>query len=98
MPRVRISTTVDAERLETVRRALGMADSRILDRALDALIEVLEAEQEEAALAAHPYDDDPDLAWEAPPGPALPYDGEVPAEVLRLAAQRRRQSAPRPEG
>ncbi|MCA1656364.1 MAG: hypothetical protein LC713_01385 [Actinobacteria bacterium] len=55
---------------------------------------MLEAEQEQVALDAHPYDADTDLSCEAPPGPALPYDGEVPAEVLRLAALRR-QSPPR---
>jgi hypothetical protein len=71
---------------------LGTSDSQILDRALAALIEQLEAEQELAALAALPYEDDPDLAWPAVPGPDLPYDGEVPVEVLRLAAKRRRRS------
>jgi hypothetical protein len=91
MTRVRISTTVDAQRLATVRQLLGANDSQIVDRALAALIEQLEAEAEAAALTADPYEDDPDLAWEAPPGPDLPYDGEVPADVLRLAAQRRRR-------
>jgi hypothetical protein len=71
---------------------LGTNDSQILDRALAALIEQLEGEQELAALAALPYEDDPDLAWPVVPGPDLPYDGEVPAEVLRLAAKRRRRS------
>ncbi|MGH8906279.1 MAG: hypothetical protein ACRD0K_07155 [Egibacteraceae bacterium] len=90
MTRVRISTTVDANRLAEARRRLGAADSEIIDRALTALIEQLEAERELAALTEFPYEDDPDLMWEAPRGPDLPYDGEVPADVLRLAAQRRR--------
>jgi hypothetical protein len=92
MSRVRVSTTVDAQQLATVRQMLGTSDSQILDRALAALIEQLETEQELAALAALPYEDDPDLAWPLVPGPDLPYDGEVPAEVLRLAAKRRRRS------
>jgi len=64
-----------------------------LDRALLALIEDLEEDRELTALAALPYEDDPDLAWEAPPGPDLPYDGEVPEDVVQLALQRRRQRA-----
>ncbi|MGH8885913.1 MAG: hypothetical protein ACRDYX_12205 [Egibacteraceae bacterium] len=90
MARVRISTTVDAQRWAAARRLLGTSNSQIVDRALAVLIEQLEAEQERAALAALPYEDDADLAWEAPEGPDLPYDGEVPADVLRLAEQRRR--------
>lgn len=81
---------MDAQRWDTARRLLGGSNSQVVDRALAVLIEQLEAEQERAALAALPYEDDADLAWEAPPGPDLPYDGEVPADVLRLAEQRRR--------
>ncbi len=92
MARARISTTVDAQRLATARLLLGTTDSQILDRALGALIEQLEGEHELAALAAMPYEDDPDLAWPVAPGPDLPYDGQVPAEVLRLASKRRRRS------
>jgi hypothetical protein len=91
MVRVRISTTVDAQQLARVRQLTDAPDSRILDRALAALLEQLEAERELAALSAAPYEDDPDLAWTVPPGPDLPYDGQVPAEVLRLAARRRRR-------
>lgn len=91
MVRMRISTTVDAQRLATARQLLGTSDSQIVDRALAALIEQLEAHAEQAALTAHPYEDDPDLAWDAPPGPDLPYEAEVPSDVLRLAAQRRRR-------
>ncbi|MGH9000991.1 MAG: hypothetical protein ACRDY7_16555 [Acidimicrobiia bacterium] len=91
MPRVRISTTVDAERLVEARRLVGGPDSRIIDRALAVLVDGLAAEAELAALAAAPYEGDPDLSWEAAPGPDLPYDGEVPPEVLRLAAQRRKE-------
>lgn len=89
--RVRISTTVDSARLAAARNRLQASDSEIVDRALKALLDQLDAAQERAALEAMPYDEDSDLAWEAPRGPSLPYDGEVPAEVLRLAAARRRR-------
>ncbi len=90
MSRVRVSTTVDAHRWATVRRLLDASSSQIVDRALAALIDQLEADHEQAVLTALPYEDDPDLAWVAPGGPSLPYDGDVPSEVLRLAEQRRR--------
>jgi len=61
-----------------------------VDTALAALIEKVEGEQEREALASLPYEEDPDLAWEAPPGPPLPYAADVPDEVLRLAERRRR--------
>lgn len=48
----------------------------------------LEGRHEREVLVAQPYEDDPDLAWESDPGPSLPYDGEVPAEVLRMAERR----------
>lgn len=90
MPRVRLSTTVDAQRLATCRRLLKVTDSKLIDRALAALLDELEAEAEIAAIEAQPYDRDPELAWEPPPNPPLPYDGKIPADVLKLAAQRRR--------
>lgn len=89
MARARISTTVDAQRLADARRLLGTTDSELMDRALAALIENVEAQRELAALTRHPYEDDPDLVWHAPPGPDLPYDGDIPADVLRLARERR---------
>ena len=64
----------------------------MLDQALAALVAQLEAEHELAALTDHPYEDDPDLTWVAPPGPDLPYDGAVPADVMKLAQRRRRQA------
>ena len=91
MSRVRISTTVDAQSLAAARRLLPGPDSRLLDRALASLVEQLEAGREVAALANHPYEDDPDLAWQAPSGPDLPFDGDVPSDVMRLARRRRRQ-------
>lgn len=91
MSRVRISATVDGDRLEEVRRLTGARDSVLLDDALDALLRRLVAEHERAALERQPYDADPDLAWTAPEAPDLPYSGEVPAEVLELAAARRRR-------
>jgi hypothetical protein len=90
--RVRISTTVDAAVLAAARRLAAQPDSQLLDRALVALVEQLEAEREHTALAAQPYEDDPDLAWQAPPGPDLPYDGAVPTDVMKLAQRRRRQT------
>lgn len=96
MGRVRLSTTVDGERLETCRRLIGTSDSKLIDRALTALLEQIEREKEEEALDVYPYEDDPDLSWEAPQGPDLPYEGTVPADVLRLAAIRRRRRAARP--
>ncbi len=63
-----------------------------MDRALLALIEEIETASERAALAAQPYDDDPDLNWAAPAGPVLPYDGDVPPDVRLLAEQRRREA------
>ncbi len=90
MTRVRISTTVDQEKLNRCRQLVGDPDSVLIDQAIEALIEKIEARLEAMALSARPYEDDPDLAWIAPLGPDLPYDGGVPAEVLRLAKRRQR--------
>lgn len=60
-----------------------------MDRALVVLQNELVAGKEIEALVALPYEDDPDLAWHAPGGPDLPYDGEVPAAVTALARRRR---------
>lgn len=89
MARIRISTTVDRDRLERARAAFPRPDSELLDRALELLLRHLDAERERRALIEHPYDDDPDVSWEAPPGPDLPYDGDIPDEVRRLASERR---------
>ena len=91
MPRVRISTTVDGARMAAARSKLGMRDSMIVDRALAVLLAELEAEQERQALEAMPCEEDPDLTWVAPPTPDLPYDGDVPVDVRRIAAARRRR-------
>lgn len=91
MKRVRVSATVDGERLATAARLTGTTGSRLLDLALAALIEQLESARELAALADRPYKDDPDLRWQAPPGPDLPYVGTVPDDVLALAQARRQQ-------
>jgi len=90
MPRVRISTTVDAGQWEQSRKLLKLPASKIVDRALQALLEQLEAQRDLDALESFPYEQDPDLSWSAPSQDALPYDGAIPAEVLRLAAKRRR--------
>jgi hypothetical protein len=93
MRRVRISTTVDGSRLARARALAGRPDADLLDRALALFIEAVETERERAALRAQPYDADPDLDLPAPEPDAfdaLPYDGDVPADVRRLAARRRR--------
>lgn len=68
---------------------LDAPGSQIVDRALAALIEQLEGAHERRILSSMPYEDDPDLGWAAPAGPGLAYDADVPADVLRLAKQRR---------
>lgn len=70
MTRVRISTTVDGQTLAACRQLLGQSDSKLVDRALVALLHDLEARHELAALDAQPYEEDPDLAWEAAPAPS----------------------------
>ena len=85
MARVRVSTTVDADRLERGRELVGSSDSKVLDAALAALIESRERE----ALLALPYEADAELGSATFDGPDLPYDGAVPDDVLRLAEERR---------
>lgn len=89
MARTRVSTTVDAARIQRARELFDGSDSQLLDRALELLVRQLDAARERAAIDAAPYEDDPDLGWSVPPGPDLPYDGEVPTEVQRLASERR---------
>jgi hypothetical protein len=88
MSRVRISTTVDGERLARGRQLVDGTDRQLLDEALDALI----VAHERAALRAQPYEDDLDLTGPTFDGPVLPYDGEIPEDVLRLAEERRGRS------
>ncbi len=90
MVRVRISTTVDSERWATARRLVDAPGSQIVDQALAALIDRIERDHEQAVLAAHPYESDQDLTWQAPTGTGLPYDGSVPSDVRELADRRRR--------
>lgn len=62
----------------------------MVDLALDALIERIESEREADALMRLPYHDDPELALPSPgPGVDLPYDGDVPTEILELVRRRR---------
>lgn len=89
MARVRISTTTDEVRLEELRRRLGVNDSVLVDRAFATLLDALESEREQLALDVLPYEAVPDLAWEAPRGSDLPYDGAIPEDVQRLARERR---------
>jgi hypothetical protein len=86
---MRLSTTVDREKLAACRRLLGVSDSELVDRALQALVNELEAERELAALESHPLPDDAAFAWEASLNSDLPYEGDVPEDVIRLAAKRR---------
>lgn len=95
MKRVRISTTVDAEQLARCRRLFGPGTSRLVDDALRLLADELERRRELEALERLPYEEDSDLLWEAPIGPDLPYDGDVPDDVRQLAATRRRPAATR---
>jgi len=89
MSRVRISTSVDADRLA---RARGFGLGRdLIDAALVALIDREEQRRELAALDRSPYDanpelrlDDPRVDWDQ----ELPYDGGVPADVIELARRR----------
>jgi len=87
--RVRISTTVDAAQRAAARQRAGLPDSRLIDRALAALLDQLDAEMELAAIERDPYHGDDELDWAAPPVPSLPYDGDVPADVLAAVAARR---------
>lgn len=89
MNRARVSTTVDGARLRRARELFGGPDSELLDRALELLVRRLDADRERAAIAAAPYEDDDELAWQPEPGPDLPYDGEIPSEVRALARERR---------
>lgn len=89
MPRTRISTTVDAERLEAVRQHLDASDSEIIDRALAVLLDALEGSFERKVLAERPYEADSELTWQAPFGPDLPYDGTIPEHVHDRVAERR---------
>ncbi|MEI2640216.1 MAG: hypothetical protein V9F03_14670 [Microthrixaceae bacterium] len=96
MARVRISTTVDTERLDRARQIINGRDSEVIDRALSALIEDDERRREIAALTQSPYHLDSDLdlgsvnvGWDDD----LPYDGEVPPEVEELARRRRSKAS-----
>ena len=60
MARTRISTTVDAELLESARQASGLPDSALIDEALAALMARRRAAEFDAAYAAydaHPLDE-----------------------------------------
>jgi hypothetical protein len=103
MTRVRISTTVDADALQAARMRLGRRDSEVLDEALGALLDALDAEDDAAALARAPYEDGVELVF--PPGSVddecFP-ERDGPADVVELAQHRRARRArparpPRPE-
>lgn len=81
MARIRISTTVDERRLGDARRMTGLDGSKLMDKALEALI----GEAEREALERSPYDQDPDLAWTRtmPPPDLPPYEGRAAAGQKR---------------
>jgi hypothetical protein len=94
MTRVRISTTVDGERLERARLLLGVRDCDLFDAALEAVIREAIVARELDAIDRFPYATDPELSVPgAPPDVAdkLSYDGEVPLHVRALAKKRRAQ-------
>lgn len=91
MARVRISTTVDAERLQRCRQAVGAPDSQLIDQALAALEREVEQARERTILAGDPYEVDFDRDWRPASAPLDPYDGSVPKDVLALARRRRRR-------
>ena len=83
---------MDGERLRRCRALLGVPDSELVDRALASLLDDLLGRAEIEALTAMPYEADPDVSWQAPPGPDLPYAGDIPPEVRALAERRRAAS------
>ena len=87
--RVRISTTIDEGRLKEARRRTGSRDSELFDRALVALLDLLDTEAELAAIAAAPYESDPEPAMPGADPTGENYLGSVPAAVRRLAKTRR---------
>jgi hypothetical protein len=98
MPRVRVSTTVDADSLRAARQRTGGRDSELFDQALLALLDALDAVDAEAeleALTTAPQGERP----ESPPAPgpddlSTPDDGApAPADVVQLADHRRARRA-----
>ena len=92
MTRMRISTTVDADRLADARARSGLRDSELFDRALELLIRRLVIDAELSSLDRFPYELDSDLdVGDAPGDPegALRYDGDVPERIQQLALERR---------
>ena len=81
MARTRISTTVDADRLEDARTRSGLRDSELFDRALELLLQRLVIEAELSLLDRFPYELDSDLGVGEAPGD--------PAQIQRLAEERR---------
>lgn len=81
---------MDEGPLNAARAQLRLRDSELFDRALQALLDELEAAAELRALDEAPYEGDEALRLPEPHlGGELPYDGAVPAEVIELARRRR---------
>jgi hypothetical protein len=93
MTRARISTTVDAEKLADARARFGGRDADLFDQALELWLRTELIEHERRAILARPYDDDPDLRVQTTEHTIadLPYDGEPPESVRRLAELRRKK-------
>ena len=91
--RIRVSTTVDNERLTLARKQTGLPDSELIDLALEALLERAERDAEDLALGEHPYHRDSELiglpaGWPASAPPLDDYDDAVPADIVALFASR----------
>lgn len=91
MNRVRVSTTIDGDRLSRARELTSVRDSELFDLAIDALLQALIARRETEAIGRFPYHADPELHMGRGAGDAdneLDYTGGVPPEVRALAKKR----------
>ncbi len=88
MSRVRVSTTVDRDRLERLRALSGLRDSELFDVALAAALRELTIARELEALDRMPYDTDPELVMPAAPD-ALDDGFDAPKRVHEMARRRR---------
>jgi hypothetical protein len=95
--RTRLSTTVNTDWLTAARARTGLSDSALIDKALVALLDQAEREAEDRAFGPEQplgevTDGDVSFGWPADAPPLDTYDGEVPADVLELFAERRAQA------
>ena len=95
--RTRLSTNVNTDWLTAARARTGLSDSALIDKALVALLDQAEREAEDRAFGPEQplgevTDGDVSFGWPADAPPLDTYDGEVPADVLELFAERRAQA------